>query len=31
MAVAEFLFAKLVLLAKLMPAKKLKDDRKHDA
>ncbi|WP_269930156.1 hypothetical protein [Aminobacter sp. HY435] len=28
---AGFLFAKLALLAKLLPATKLKDDRKNDA
>ena len=30
-AAAEFLLAKLALLSKLLPARTLKDDRKHDA
>jgi hypothetical protein len=30
-AAADFLFAKLALLSRLLPAKTLKNDRKHDA
>jgi hypothetical protein len=30
-AAADFLFAKLAMLSKLLPAKTLKDDRKNDA